>query len=214
MLHFQGHFYVYRVCTFGHRAAPLLWCRCAALLGRHGQCIVRDEECRLNIFMDDPCFVFTVQRHVARVLLLWLAYGVPLEWTKAHGGQAVQWAGATLSVADPTTPTIAIEEARRVNLVKELHSLLSVNMVQRKVVRSLGGTISQVLAIIPHLSVLQALSMPLEQEVIPRNWFTQSESAMTFCGYYGFLRLSLVVRYGFPLRGFRVTSGLSSLTPR
>ena len=124
------------------------------MLGRHAAAVVDAASCRLEVFVDDPIFVFSVLRQAARVLLLWQAYGFPLAWDKAQGGKRVSWTGATFDVSSPQLPSIAIEDHRRSALVSELRALLDGRRqtVPRKFLRSLGGSLSQITSIIPYAS--------------------------------------------------------------
>eukprot|EP00971_Amphidinium_carterae_P018917 372397-Amphidinium_carterae.1 len=81
--------YVYRRSPMGSRLAPLIWARVAALLTRLTQSLFDLSWVRIETFVDDPIVVIrgtptSIRHHVASVVLLWLAMGVPLALSKAQ----------------------------------------------------------------------------------------------------------------------------------
>ncbi len=69
-------------------------------------------------------------------------------------GKFVDWTGGCFSVEVLHCPTIAIAEDRRCDLLSSVHGLCTqkIRVTKRKVFRSLGGSLSQILAIIPYVA--------------------------------------------------------------
>ena len=94
---------VFRRVCFGMTTAPLLWGRVAAAAARIAQAAFRQEEVRIQIFVDDPATAVAgsldTQRHlVGLLLLLWSVLGLKVNWKKGQFGKKVDWIGATVSV--------------------------------------------------------------------------------------------------------------------
>ena len=99
--------FVYRCILFGVKSGPLVWGRTAALLMRITSAATCDSA-RLQCFVDDPLITLwgTEQRRSYTLLLivvLWLAFGCKLSWSKGARGRRVEWIGAAIQPWTSTT---------------------------------------------------------------------------------------------------------------
>eukprot|EP00439_Symbiodinium_sp_Y106_P060007 s2027_g8.t2 len=84
--------------TQGSKNAPLVCGRVAALVGRLSQSLFNEHDARLQIYVDDPCFLVSgsgCQRDLRMAVLIcvWSALGLPLAFKKASRGINFGWIG-------------------------------------------------------------------------------------------------------------------------
>ena len=77
--------------------------RVAAFIGRLSQSLFRTDQARLQIYVDDPCFLMAGpkrqrDRLTAILICLWLALRIPLAFGKASRGSEFTWIGVKCSI--------------------------------------------------------------------------------------------------------------------
>ena len=150
----EDEYFAYSGVPFGLASAPLLWGRVAAWLGRAGQAVSEPDQLRMQVYVDDPILAAigdmpSRDRAFARVILLWLALGVKLNWPKATLGTSVEWIGAEYS-ARKGTVTAKIPADRITKLTEKVEGHLAAKGMTSNLA-SLAGEMSWVAGIVPRL---------------------------------------------------------------
>lgn len=150
----ENEYFAYSGVPFGLASAPLLWGRVAAWLGRAGQAVSEPNQLRMQVYVDDPILAAigdqaTRNRAFARVILLWLALGVRLNWPKATLGTSVEWIGAEYSTTQGTV-TASIPADRITKLAEKVEGHLTAKGMTSRLA-SLAGEMSWVAGIVPNL---------------------------------------------------------------
>ena len=92
------HAYVFIALFFGHKSAPLVMCRFAALLTRLIQGLYWHAELSLATYVDDRLMLLVGSRprrlrNLSLCLLTLAALGVQMSWSKGARGTALTWIG-------------------------------------------------------------------------------------------------------------------------
>ena len=153
---FRGRVYVFKVLVFGSVSAPTVWGRYAAWLGRSTAAVLRGDDFRMHVYVDDPIFVasgsFEEAAHTFTIALLWAGVvGFPLAWHKCDGGSAVEWIGATIAVASGRTE-VTIPETKVAELKLICSGMLRRTTVSLRDVRKLAGKGSFVAGLVPTIN--------------------------------------------------------------
>ena len=173
--------FVYRCVLFGVKSGPLVWGRTAALLMRITSAATCDSA-RLQCFVDDPLITLwgTEQRRSYTLLLivvLWLACGCKLSWSKGTRGRRVEWIGAALQPWRSTTGvpgvTFTITKEKVEKLASQCDDILrSTRPIERAKVRRLAGLATWIAGILPQMTVFTArlwAATSTEQEYITKH---------------------------------------------
>eukprot|EP00972_Heterocapsa_arctica_P065325 9644620-Heterocapsa_arctica.AAC.1 len=75
--------------AFGHKCAPLLWSRLAAAIGRPLRSLLRPEEGRSQLYLDDPLWILRGSRklrnfRLSLLLMVVAALGLAINWKKGR----------------------------------------------------------------------------------------------------------------------------------
>lgn len=148
----DGQYAAYKGVPFGLAAAPLLWGRTAALLGRCTQATHSPHSHRLQVYVNDPVVVVAGSqmersRLIARTLVLWAALGARIALHKAARGTSVKWIGAQYTIV-PGGIKVAIDAER----IAKLESVVEKGLEAKGLIknaRSTAGELSWVASIIP-----------------------------------------------------------------
>ena len=148
-----GKYYVFKVLVFGSSSAPTVWGRYAAFLGRTTASIVDRSHVRVEIFVDDPLYIARgSQSRIASELTLavgWaVALGYPLAWSKASGGDAVTWIGATISAAADAV-SISVPPGKVLEATAMLADLHGSGYTTAQQLASLAGKLSFFSGLVP-----------------------------------------------------------------
>ena len=153
---------IYDVLVFGSRSSPTVWGRYAAFLGR--ALAATFEECRFQIYVDDPLLVIPgvdgqAPEWLAKILVFTKTLGYPLKLSKAHAGREVKWVGATISVDNTErTVKVSIPEDKLQKLLTQLSGFLKAPVVGLRALRSFAGSMAFVAGLVP---VLRPFLAPL-----------------------------------------------------
>eukprot|EP00971_Amphidinium_carterae_P308509 6130670-Amphidinium_carterae.1 len=87
----------------GGRNSPQVWGRAAALLARILQGLLPQQQCRLQVYVDDPIVTTCGTRaerslHLAAFMLALTVIGCQLAWQKGARAAAVSWIGASFAI--------------------------------------------------------------------------------------------------------------------
>ena len=98
-----AHYFVFVAMFFGHKCAPLIMCRLAALLSRMLQGLFWHAELQLATYIDDPLTALVGSRsrrnrNLSLALLTLGALGIRLAWHKGARGSQITWIGVTFSL--------------------------------------------------------------------------------------------------------------------
>ena len=146
---------VFDTLVFGAASSPTVWGRYAAWLGRTIAAITPNSGCQ--VYVDDPAFSFagTIEEAATELtlILLWMAItGFPVKLSKAGGGKAMDWIGATIEVDDMEAAvviTIPVDKVKR--LLDTTTKFLGRPVVGSRELRAYAGALSFVAGLIPHL---------------------------------------------------------------
>ena len=152
----EPRFVVYRSLVFGNGPSPLIWGRCAALMGRLGQALFREWELRLQIYIDDPCGPVrgtrvVRDRNMTTLLVFWAALGLPIAWHKAERGQSTEWIGAEFSIASRDIPNAQLPNVTQSDRKLTIAKLRASPVIRIREVRSLAGQCSWTAGLVEHL---------------------------------------------------------------
>lgn len=173
----EGEYASYRGVPFGLATAPLLWGRSAAWLGRATQAILGPWEGRTQIYVDDPIITLSGNRPhrshlIAKILMLWSAFGARVALHKASRGHEVKWIGAQFRVF-PGGVEVAIDKDRIDKLLKVTQQGLGRQGLIYNI-RSLAGELSWVAGIIPSVrpfvNMIWAATYAMDK---PQPWFSK-----------------------------------------
>ena len=142
----DGKIYLFTVLGMGGAAAPLIWGRVAAWLGRHLAATFDVDSLRIQIFVDDPLLAARGtrtqrRRHLVIGILLFLALGLKLSWKKKQLGAVVTWIGAELGISLEEL-TIAITARFVEKVLKETNELQTVRSIPVHRLRSYVGALT------------------------------------------------------------------------
>ena len=84
--------------TQGGKNAPIVCGRVAVLIGRLSQSLFRADRARLQVYVDDPCFLMAGSQgqrdRMASILIcLWMSLRIPLAFAQASRGADFTWIG-------------------------------------------------------------------------------------------------------------------------
>lgn len=101
----RGKYYIFRRLAQGSRGAPLAWCRFMALVTRLTQALFSEDECRLEVYVDDPAAVLggsAVRQDLtaATLVLAWRVLNIALAFKKGQRSRSIEWIGFQLVVKD------------------------------------------------------------------------------------------------------------------
>lgn len=145
-------YYVFVTLPFGHRGAPLQWCRLAALATRLAQLGWHPGRLRLNTYVDDPAAASWAPtlpealRQLDCIWLLWAALGFGLKMSKAHVGAALPWCGVYF---DSVARLMRIPAEKRAELLDVICAVLGRRSVARRELRSLAGKLQAAAGVLP-----------------------------------------------------------------
>ena len=139
----DGKIYLFTALGMGGAAAPLIWGRVAAWLGRHTAAMFHVDSLRIQIFVDDPLLAARGTRpqkryHLVIGILLFLALGLKLSWKKKQLGAVVTWIGAEIGISLEEL-TIAMTARFVEKVLKETHELQSIRSIPVRRLRSYLG---------------------------------------------------------------------------
>ena len=154
--HPNGHDVLLRaMLCFGLKSAPLIFGRFSAALGRLLQGMFRDEEVRLQIYLDDPLLTLfgPGRRRTFNLALFWLticSLGVKVSWKKCQRGLSVAWIGVGFGIDWPRRSlTLTIPELMAAEILGEAKAILSTTMVGLKRLQKLTGRLSWAAGVLP-----------------------------------------------------------------
>ncbi len=143
---FRGRAFAFHYLIFGSAAAPTVWGRVAAWLGRSTQMLLPAASARMQIYVDDPLLTLAgtpAERrdnyHVA--VLWWCCAGFALAWAKLSRGSAVDWVGARIA-AVPGGAEISIPEKKVSEALNEVQGIKSRAMIPLSRLRKYAGRLS------------------------------------------------------------------------
>jgi hypothetical protein len=142
----RGMYFVYNRLAQGSRGAPLAWCRFFALVVRLTIAMFSKDECRAQVYVDDPAMTFcgkpaTRRRAKALVIAVWRALNLDLSFKKGQEGHAVSWIGSRLLLT--RSGVLAMLQADTIKELSDtIDEILKHNVVSHKLLRSLAGKLS------------------------------------------------------------------------
>ncbi len=155
----NGVWYIFDTLIFGSKAAPTLWGRVAAWLGRSISCLTPSNAVRVQVYVDDPLVALkgsTASRlQELCLILLWVSLvGLRIAWSKLGLGSSANWIGATLAISrvdlylcvEVTIPAKKIDS----NLSEALE-ILGLSMVSRRRLASYLGSMNFIAGLIIYL---------------------------------------------------------------
>ena len=139
----------------GGKAAPNIWGRFAAAIGRVISSVFVDGALRLEVYVDDPLFVTAGPRSVRTrnftiAMLVLALLGFPLSWSKAAIGKSVVWIGASLSLSWQTI-IVSIPKDKLLELANQVDKLMGSTVVHKRGLRSFCGKLSFLAGMVPPL---------------------------------------------------------------
>lgn len=143
--------------AFGFKAAPLIWGRLAAALGRIVQSLFKDDEVRLQVYMDDPIFIMVGglsrrNRNISLALMVICALGVKISWKKGGRGTDAAWIGISFAILwSKKLLHLTVPERMLREVCDETSALAKESMVGVKRLRSYTGRLSWVAGVLPRL---------------------------------------------------------------
>ncbi|KAF4660037.1 hypothetical protein FOL47_007316 [Perkinsus chesapeaki] len=156
-----GSFFVVYFCLFyGLSSSPLLWGRTAAMLSRFGQLLFASVDGpigHIEMFVDDPAVVTrgpTAQIAKVRLclpILLWLAMGFILSFSKRQVGYPFRWIGFTINLTNEAV-LLSLPIQKLEDLCERVAPLLFVDArISLKSLRKLCGKLSFAAQVVPYL---------------------------------------------------------------
>jgi hypothetical protein len=120
---------------FGFKAAPLIFGRFAAALGRLLQSLFHSSEARLQIYLDDPLWLLTGpkwrrDRALALILFTLRALGINVAWHKGERGSNVNWIGVNFQLDWASSMMLLrLPEKMMAEILQETKDLMANSMV-------------------------------------------------------------------------------------
>ena len=148
----DGAIYVFSVLAMGSAAAPLIWGRIVAWLGRHTAGMFDPDKLRLQIFVDDPLFTArgtrpNRRRALSIAIIFWMSMGLAFSWRKRQLGCSVIWIGVQMD-ATKDEITLAVQARFVQKLLTEVRELRKLRSIPVKRMRSFVGGLTWMLVII------------------------------------------------------------------
>ena len=187
--------FVYGCVLFGVKSGPLVWGRNAALMMRITSAMTKDRA-RMQCFVDDP--LITVWGAIAQrnytllsIIVLWLAIGCRLSWSKDCRGRQVEWIGAViqqwLTATGVPGVTFTITKEKIVKLAAQCDEILQAqSLVEKAKVRQLAGLATWVAGILPQITVyiarLWAATATAHNYIVAQQNWLQLSWLRALCG--------------------------------
>ena len=150
--------FVYCCVLFGVKSGPLIWGRTAALLMRITSAATHNRA-RMQCFVGDPLTtLWGAEQHRSYTLLmivvLWLAVGCKLSWSKGSRGRRVEWIGAAIqpwrSATGMPGVTFTITKENVDKIAAQCDDILrSTKPIERAKVHQLAGLATWMAGILP-----------------------------------------------------------------
>ena len=142
------HVYVFTALFFGHKSAPLLMCRLAALLTRLLQGLHWQAELQLGTYVDDPLLALVGSlrrrnRNLSLTLLTLAAWGIQLALHKGARGTCLVWIGVQFNMKwREGSLRVEVPEKLRLEIVDKLNKWQHAGMVPFTELRSFAGKLT------------------------------------------------------------------------
>ena len=197
-----GFYYIFLRAAQGSRNAGLTWATIMGLLGRFANSLFIQpafrrarslEECRLQIYVDDPWAVArgtAARRQIifAKLTALWLVVGLPIAFHKASRGQDVKWIGVQFTLQKGqivcTIPADKLLELKSLTL-----AYTKKNIISKKDLRSFAGKMQSVASLLfalrPFVATLWAALYSPDGGALNCIWTSQiSHSLWWFLAFF------------------------------
>jgi hypothetical protein len=142
------HVFVFVALFFGHKTAPLLMCRLAALLSRILQGMFWQAELQLGTYIDDPLFLLLGSRNrrnrnLSLALLTLGALGMQIAWAKGARGSHLVWIGVDFRLRwSEGRLSLGVPEKLRAEILEKLDKWKTAGMVPLAELRSFAGKLT------------------------------------------------------------------------
>ena len=175
----RGKYYAFLRNAQGSRNAPLGWACVAALLARLTQGMFSTDEVLMEVLTDDTCIVVggckdARNEYLCRIILAWMALGLPLSWRKGLRGAAVPSVGGEFAIhSAPACLVVKIKqdlfEATETLLVRVRQSNVISHRDFSALIGKLGNIGNLLVVLRPFLAPLSAALYSTERTGAPLN---------------------------------------------